>query len=83
MEHYSKEETRVLIHHLVFVLNGLHKGIGSTPLLTYEDYDNSVYLYGVTDDLLHLHSLLQHRCYQVTCFQEMREGKRCLECALY
>ena len=68
---------------LIDTINVLSKGITQKPILTYEETDSSVYVFGVTDLLLSLHLLLIHRVNGVCFYQVKRNGENCLEAFFY
>lgn len=75
----DKNQRKKKFIELIETINALNKGISQKPILTYEETDSSIYVFGVTDLLLNMHLMFIHRVHNVCFYQTNRKGKICLE----
>ena len=75
----NKNQRKKKFIELIGTINALNDGISQEPILTYEETDSSIYVFGVSDLLLSLHLMLLHRVNGVCFYQIQRSGKNCLE----
>lgn len=79
----DKNQRKKKFIELIDTINALHKGISKEPILTYEETDSSVFVYGVSDLLLSMHLMLLHRVLNVSFYQKQIRCKNCLEAFFY
>lgn len=75
----SIQRQKESILELLKTLNNLHKGISSSPRFTFLEEEKSIYIYGVTDDLLALHLVLLHHCTNICFYQTKVNNNNALE----
>lgn len=75
----DKNQRKKKFIELIDVINAMVYGISPDPILTYEETDSSIYIFGVSDILLSLHLMLLHRVHNVCFYQKQIRGKNCLE----
>lgn len=75
----DKNQRKKKFIELIDTINALNKGISQGPILTYEETDSSVYVFGVSDLLLSLHLMLLHRVHNVCFYHIQKKGHNCLK----